>query len=122
MTRRLGALLRRYGRRSRRVERHARCERCGFAHPLCLVVIDGGLLCRTCQRRLTGGEPFDIHHLGQKPPLITVRVSPNLHVILTFLQGLWQEALEIEPASEEAIIIDLLLFRVLAPLVDGAAR
>ena len=40
-------------------------------------------------------------------------VPPNLHRLLTLLQELWRGWLE--PGSREAILIDLYVWRVLAP-------
>jgi hypothetical protein len=118
MTEGVEMLLRRLSRRARRVEPSARCDDCGFAHPLCLLELDGAVRCRNCLRSRSGGRPFDLHHIGGKRSALTVAVSPNLHVLLTFCQAYWREVLGYEPVSKEAMVLDLWLFRVIGPAVD----
>jgi hypothetical protein len=118
MTEGVATLIRRLSRRFRRVPVHARCQDCGFAHPLCLMEIGGVVRCRNCLRRRSGDRPFDLHHIGGKRSAVTVPVSPNLHALLTFCQAYWREVLEFEPVSEEAMVIDLFFFRMIGPAVD----
>jgi hypothetical protein len=111
-------MIRRLSRRVRRVPVHARCSDCGFSHPMCLLEIDGVIRCHNCLRRRSGGRSFDLHHIGGRCSDVTVAVSPNLHVILTFCQAFWREVLGFEPVSKEAMVMDILFFRVIGPAVD----
>ena len=110
---RLSDLLAGLDRQLRRFPADARCADCGERNPLVLCRSRKEVLCYGCRVHRRGGRTRELHHLGGRPSELTVPVPPNLHRLLTLLQELWRGWLE--PGSREAILIDLYVWRVLAP-------
>jgi hypothetical protein len=106
-------LLARLDRLERRFPTGARCALCDQRNRFVLCRSRQDVLCYGCRVRRRGGRSRELHHLGGKPSTLTVPVAPNLHRLLTLLQDLWRCWLE--PGSPEAILIDLILWRVLSP-------
>ena len=115
---RLSDLLARLDRQLRRFPTDACCADCGERHRLLLCRSGQAVVCYGCRVERRGRPPRELHHLGGRPGDLTVPVTPNLHRLLTALQELWRGWLE--PGSKEAILIDLYIWRVLAPAFPEA--
>jgi hypothetical protein len=98
----------------RRFPADACCADCGQRHPLLLCRHGKQVVCHHCRLVQRGLPPIEIHHVGGKPGTVTVEVPINLHVLLTWLQQLWRGW--VQPGSNAAFLIDLVLLRVLGPL------
>jgi hypothetical protein len=114
---RLSDLVARLDRQLRRFPADAGCADCEERHRLLLCRSGKAVVCYRCRVRRRGRREFELHHLGGRPGDLTVPVAPNLHRLLTSLQALWRGRLE--PGSNEAILFDLYIWRVLAPSFPG---
>ena len=85
---------------------NACCSMCGDTEPLHLGRNRKRVLCHDCSATKRGRGPIDEHHLGGRPsPTRTIRVSPNLHAELSFLQeAFWRQ--EHQPGSVYAVAFD----------------
>ena len=110
---RLSDLVARLDRQLRRFPADARCADCAECNRLLLCRSGKAVVCYRCRVRRRGRSARELHHLGGRPSELTVPVPPNLHRLLTALQELWRGRLE--PGSNEAILIDLYILRVLGP-------
>jgi hypothetical protein len=100
-------------RKRRRLADGAACAQCRERNPLSLIDARTPTMCRECDLRRRGLEPFEEHHLGGRPGERTILVPANPHAVLTFLQAIWREVAE--PGSSTAYLFDLLLVHALGP-------
>ena len=107
----LSDLLARLDRQLRRFPAGACCADCGERNRLLLCRSGKAIVCYRCRVQRRGCSERELHHLGGRPSDVTVPVAPNLHRLLTALQDLWRGWLE--PGSNEAILFDLYIWRVL---------
>lgn len=105
--------LARLDRQIRRFPARTCCADCGASNRLLLCRSAKDVVCYRCRLARRGRPLREEHHLGGRPGDLTVRVDANLHRLLTLLQDLWRG--RYEPGSNEAILADLYLLRVLGP-------
>ncbi len=84
----------------------ASCHRCG-TRILAVLVTRARVTCYSCDLLLHGKLPFEDHHIGGRPsPFPALRISANLHRLLSIWQDLaWRG--EHPGGSAQAIALDL---------------
>jgi hypothetical protein len=107
----LADLVARLDRRLRRFPASAHCVDCGERNRLLLSRAGKQVVCYGCRQKRRGRPPREAHHLGGRPGDLTASVPANLHRLLTELQELRRGS--VEPGSNQAILFDLYLLRVL---------
>ena len=90
------------------------CADCEQRNPVLFVRKRRSVRCYRCDSNHRGRPPFEDHHLGGRPGDRLERTDANLHRLLSFLAELcWRD--QVEPGSEEAVVTDLILLRLLGP-------
>jgi hypothetical protein len=101
--------------RSRSFQPGARCSVCGLTWTILLHRCRGRIHCYRCLEVSLGRAAQELHHVGGDPSAIQVLVPANLHRVLSLWQDLTWRGI-VEPASDEAIRLDLIALMVFGSL------
>jgi len=95
-----------------------RCADCRISWSLLLQRVQSRTICYRCAQVRFGKAAEELHHIGGEPSDLVVLVPANLHRILSLWQALtWRGV--VEPASPEAIRLDLIGLVVLGSLLSA---
>jgi hypothetical protein len=109
----LADLIARLDKQLRRFPSGTACTNCGQGNRLVLCSFRKQIVCQECRLKQQGRPPTELHHLGGRPSSLLFLVPANLHRLLTLLQELWRGTCE--PGSNEAMLFDLCLLRIIGP-------
>ena len=93
----------------------ARCSVCGSVWAILLHRFRGRIFCYRCLEVSLGRAAQELHHVGGDPSAIQFLVPANLHRVLSLWQDLTWRGI-VEPASDEAIRLDLIGLMVFGSL------
>ena len=82
-------------RKRRRLADGAACAQCRERNPLSLIDARTPTMCRECDLRRRGLEPFEEHHLGGRPGERTILVPANPHAVTHPAWGFRRDSMNI---------------------------